>query len=338
MDMTSKEFAKLLGVSQSTVSRALNNSPGVSEEVRRRIKEEALRAGFVLNNQARSLKLAKTNTIGILLKTSFRSFSENTMVTYIIDLLQKEINGHGYDMMLVSADGRETGLSPLARSVLEHKIDGIVSFQSAISDEDAAILDDRSIPFVSLFSASGWDERLNQFIVNFHEVGRIEGEFYSRHDGRRYAYMTVPADINRTEKRIEGFRSGLAKGGKEIEDILYCSKSMEAAYNYTCTNIDYFRSGKLSLAVFNDFMALGIVHALQQSGIRIPEDVELLSCDDIPMASWMHPKLSTARIPVEEMVKDGCNALFSSLSGYIAGIKGKVYSPSLVLRETTIQT
>lgn len=334
--MTSKEFAKLLGVSQSTVSRALNNSPGVSEEVRRHIKEEAAKAGFVLNNQARSLKLAKTNTIGILLNTSFKSFSENIMVTYIIDLLQKEINDHGYDMMLVSADSKETGLSPLARAVLQHKIDGIISFQSTISDEDVGILGNRSIPFVSLFSSSAWDDKLNQFIVDFLEVGRIEGEFFSFHAGRRYAYMTVPADVNSTEKRIEGFRSGLAKNGMSIDDILYCNKSMEAAYNYTCSNIDYFRSGKLSIAVFNDFMALGIVRALQQNGIRIPEDVEILSCDDIPMASWMHPKLSTARIPVEEMVKDGCHALFSSLSGSVTEIKGKIYSPTLILRETTI--
>ncbi|MBO4424525.1 MAG: LacI family DNA-binding transcriptional regulator, partial [Spirochaetales bacterium] len=299
-------------------------------------KEEAAKAGFVLNNQARSLKLAKTNTIGILLNTSFKSFSENIMVTYIIDLLQKEINDHGYDMMLVSADSKETGLSPLARAVLQHKIDGIISFQSTISDEDVGILGNRSIPFVSLFSSSAWDDKLNQFIVDFLEVGRIEGEFFSFHAGRRYAYMTVPADVNSTENRIEGFRSGLAKNGMSIDDILYCNKSMEAAYNYTCSNIDYFRSGKLSIAVFNDFMALGIVRALQQNGIRIPEDVEILSCDDIPMASWMHPKLSTARIPVEEMVKDGCHALFSSLSGSVTEIKGKIYSPTLILRETTI--
>lgn len=334
--MNSKEFAKLLGVSQSTVSRALNNSPSISKEVKERIQKEAKRVGFVLNNQARSLKLSRTNTIGILLKNEFVSFSENLMVTFFLDSIQKELGEKGFDILIIPKEKDTDDSSPLTRIIKEHKVDGIISFRTLISREDKSLLSETNTPIVYFFSTEIEDKDSLAFELDFHDVGYKEGEFLSHHDGREYYYMDQERNDYTPSKRVMGFTKGLAKNGKELKDVIFCKRSTEATYNYVIKNSEIFTKGNISIAVYNDLMALGVLMALEKLNIRVPEDVEIIGCDDINIATWFPPHLSTAKIPVSEMVKDGCKALMDRIMGKETAIEGKKYMVDLVLRNTTL--
>lgn len=96
--LTSKEFAKLLGVSQSTISRAMNDSDLVPEEKKRMIRQKAVEYGFVLNSQARGLKTNRTGTIGIIFPTHFVGMGTNLMIAHLFDLIQKELDRYNYDI------------------------------------------------------------------------------------------------------------------------------------------------------------------------------------------------------------------------------------------------
>ena len=332
----SKEFAKLVGVAQSTVSRALNNNPSISKEVRDHIQKEAKRVGFVLNNQARSLKLSRTNTIGILLKNEFISFSENLMVTSFLDSIQGELGEKGFDILIIPKEKETEESSPLIRIIKEHKVDGIISFRSLISKEEKNLLTDTNTPIVYFFSTEIEDKDSLAFELDFHDVGYKEGEFLSRHQGRVYYYMDQERKDHSPSKRVIGFSKGLAINGKELKDVIYCKRNTESTYNYVINNPEIFSKEKISIAVYNDLMALGVLMALEKLNIRVPEDVEIIGCDDIHIATWFPPYLSTARIPVGDMVKDGCNALIANINGKGNSTEGKKYLVDLVLRNTTL--
>ena len=102
--MTSKEFASLIGVSQPTVSRALNNSNLVPEEKKQYIIQKAKEYGFELNSQAQSLKTKRTGTIGILFPKHFLGMNKNLMLAYVYDCIQKELSHYSYDIMVIYYD------------------------------------------------------------------------------------------------------------------------------------------------------------------------------------------------------------------------------------------
>ena len=104
--MTSKEFAEIIGVSQSTISRALNNSSQISVERREFIQKKAEEYGFVLNSQARSLKTNRTGTVGILFPKHFIGMSSNLGLAHLYDLVQAELSKYDYDVMVVYDGGK----------------------------------------------------------------------------------------------------------------------------------------------------------------------------------------------------------------------------------------
>ena len=128
--LTSKEFAKLLGVSQSTISRAMNDSDLVPEEKKRMIRQKAVEYGFVLNSQARGLKTNRTGTIGIIFPTHFVGMGTNLMIAHLFDLIQKELDRYSYDIMPINDCNNSNGISVLERIIRCRKVDGVILMRS----------------------------------------------------------------------------------------------------------------------------------------------------------------------------------------------------------------
>ena len=175
--MTSREFANLIGVSQSTVSRALNGSPGVSEKQRQFVLEQAAEYGFTLNSQAQSLKTRRTGTIGVLFPLNFESLSKNLMFTHIYEQLQFELIQRGYDILGVH-DYVE-GAQSFERIIRSGKVDGLIDFRSQRLEQELELIQRHHIPFVTLQNAANTDRDLHQFIIDKQVAGRQVAEFFA---------------------------------------------------------------------------------------------------------------------------------------------------------------
>lgn len=132
--MTSREFAKLLGVAQSTVSRALNNSPQVSEKRRAHIRMKAAEYGFELNSQAQGLRTNRTGTVGILFPRQFKSMNENPMLTHVYDRVQKELIASDYDVMTIYDYDAGDKVSAFERIIRRRKVDALITLRPGLSE------------------------------------------------------------------------------------------------------------------------------------------------------------------------------------------------------------
>lgn len=151
--MTSKEFAEIIGVSQSTISRALNNSSQISVERREFIQKKAEEYGFVLNSQARSLKTNRTGTVGILFPKHFIGMSSNLGLAHLYDLVQAELSKYDYDVMVVYDGEKQNGLSTFERMIKIGKVDGFIIFRMESSKKDLELIKKYKVPCVYLLHA-----------------------------------------------------------------------------------------------------------------------------------------------------------------------------------------
>lgn len=330
--LTSREFAAKIGVSQATVSRALNGSGSVAEETRRYVEEKAEEYGFALNSQARGLRTRRTGTVGVLFPLNFDSLSRNLMFTHIYDNLQRELLARGFDIMAVGGQG-----DAFERVAVGRKVDALVNLRPMLLPEELRLIERNRIPFVSLHSARQESPALHQLILDEEDAGAQVGRLLGAAQGDRFFYIGVDDKPPREESRFRGYARALAERGAALrdEDVILCPLSTREAREAALGAAERLKGGHASVFVYNDMMALGVLSALSALGLRVPEDVQVASMDDIPMATWLPPALTTMRSPVERMARDGCDLLMRLLAGEDVPPTTLLYKPELVARETT---
>ena len=335
--MTSREFAELIGVSQATVSRALNGSPSVCEKTRIYIEQKAEEYGFVLNSQARSLKTSKTQTIGVLFPLNFDSLSKNLMFTHISDQLHRELSRRGYDIMIVYDYDMELKSNTFERVIRSGKVDGLINFRPQLLAREIDLIGKFKIPFVSLHSALQERAKLHQLMLDEEEAGFQIGQYLGSQDEERYVYLAVEDEPKEKSHRLHGFMKGLASRGKKLDerDVLSAARSSSAAYEAVMERRALFQENKISVFAYNDVMALGVVNALRDLNVPVPKQAQVFGMDDIPLASWFPLKLSTMRSPVRQMVKDGCDLLIGLIGGEKIEPQTVYYQAQMILRDTT---
>ena len=283
--MTSREFAELIGVSQATVSRALNGRSSVCEKTRIYIEKKAEEYGFVLNSQARSLKTSKTNTIGVLFPLNFDSLSKNLMFTHIFDQLQRELSRRSYDIMIVYDHDPEMKSNTFERVIRSGKVDGLINFRPQLLQREIDLIEKFRIPFVSLHSALQESSMLHQLMIDEENAGFQIGAYLGGQDVSRYVYMAVDDEPPERSARLHGYMKGLASAGKALgeDSILTAERSSEAAYEAVMASSAMFCRERTGIFVYNDMMALGVLNALRELGVAVPDQVQVFGMDDIPL-------------------------------------------------------
>lgn len=337
--MTSKEFAKLIGVSQSTISRAMNDSDLISLERKEYIKKKAAEYGFVLNSHARSLKTKMTETVGILFPKHFVGMNANPALAHLYDCVQLELSKYGYDIVVIYDHGHaEDGVSAFERIIKKRKVDGCIILSLDLSEKEKDLIRTSHIPCIHLLNSAALETDISNCISDSEHGGYLVGKYLGRFTDYNMYFLNITEEAEDSRKRMLGFQKGLEDAGSTLppENILQCVISFQSAYTTILNQIDRFLGQKSAIFAYNDVVAIGAIQALRDNGLKIPEDVQIIGMDDIPLASQLTPKLSTLHVPIEEMASLGCSWLRNAIENKeIPPIK-KVVKPQLYLRDTTL--
>lgn len=337
-DVTSREFAKLIGVSQSTVSRAMNNSDLVPEEKRKYIHQKAKEYGFVLNSHAKSLRTRHTGTIGILFPKHFIGMSSNMMLAHLYDCIQTEMHNYDYDIMVIHYKSEMDDFSSFERIVRTQKVDGFLVFRLELSPAEMQLIEEYQVPCIFLLNASfNIQTNLNYLFSDSEHGGFIAGQYFGGFPNYHKMSVSLKKGSEDAERRLAGYRSGLQLCGCNLreEDILRCDLSIESAYDCIMANRERLAEGKTAIFAHNDMLGVGIINACKDLGYGIPDKIQVISMDDIPLASMIHPQLSTLHVAVEEMVPRGCKLLIDLINREERMVQEWI-KPHLILRETTL--
>jgi len=330
MKTTIRDVAKEAKVSIATVSRVLNQSPSVKEETRQRVLRIMEECGYIYNAIAGSLSTKKSVTIGIIVPTITNPiFAQSTKG------IQDFANLSGYSIILGNSDYLCETEERLIEVFKEKRVEGIILTCSNIYHKYVQRLKHSNLPFVLLYNTL-FDKELNFVTI----------------DNYRAAYEIVKYLINLGHQRI-----GMIAGNINMSDRSFvrseafkaCLKDHGIPYQpeYLIETDLTFEGGKKAMEVLlgvippltgifcsNDFIGMGAIKTIRGKGLRIPEDISIAGFDDIEMASYFDPELTTIHQPAYQMGVKGAELLFKILSGELEGPQQIILDHSLIIRNS----
>ena len=288
------DIANLAGVSKSTVSRALNNSPLIGQETRERIQALAKEYNFKINVPARRLSLKQSNTIAFVTHAYHKDFS-------VADLFGLEIMGgvsqglyaHGYDMLVVHVNPHET---EWAHQYLDTgRVDGFILMTSTRKQSHIYALLEMDAPFI-VWGVPPSDANYCSVTGDNINGGRIATEYLLSLGKQWIAFLGGPQEELEVQERFAGYQNALLASHRTVEPALvaygdFSNTSGAAAMEQLLTS-----SPDLDAVFVNsDLMAIAAMDVIREHGRRVPEDVAVVGYDDLSIAEHSNPPLTTIR-------------------------------------------
>jgi len=287
---TIRDVARASNVSIATVSRVFNNSPLVSEETRRRVVAVAGTLGYWPNGIARSLITNRTHTLGLLLPDLHGEFFSE--VIHGVDLTARE---RGFHLLVSRSSSNAEELTDVLRS-MRGRVDGLVVMAPDVDASRALRHAAGNVPIVLLnpeVCLPGCD---SVSVANFEGACAVVRHLIGL-GHRPLATITGPTQNIDACQRLDGYRSALREAGIEPDPDLEFHGDFTERSGYEAAR-ELLRQGGRVAAIFvaNDHMAVGVMGALQEGGREVPGDIALAGFDDIPMARYLVPALTTVHV------------------------------------------
>lgn len=331
---TIKDVAKALGISISTVSRAMRDFPDVNPDTKQAVLEMAKQLDYQPNQVALSLVTRHTHSIGVIVPNLDYFFA--TAVRGIDEIALEA----GYTVLTCQSNesyGREITNT---QRLLNSQVDGlIVSLSSATSNVDhMRRLMQRGVPLV-LFDRVAPDLDATKVVLDNYD-GAMQAVTHLFEQGcRRIAYLAGPPSFSISNQRKEGYLAALRQHGLPVEEdlIIHCEFDQAHAYRATEQLLDGDQRPDAIFTV-SDRLAIGALLALRHRGRLVPADVALVGFNDEPVASLLTPTLSSVGQPAFEMGKVAAQLFLEQFnSEAVLPPRTIVLKPTLVVRESSLK-
>jgi DNA-binding LacI/PurR family transcriptional regulator len=325
---TIRDVAKEAGVSHQTVSRVINESARVRPNTRARVEKAIEHLGYRPNAIARFMAQGRTHTLACIAP----NLSDYTFAR-IIEGAEAEARRQGYFLFTASASDENTFAGLIAELVESRRTEGLLIINPYQDDRHrlapldfpvvylAAAPRDRAIYSVSLDDEKGGYDATSHLL----DLGH-----------RQIAMITGPKIEDCTLDRTVGYHKALEAAGVPDDEGLVRQGDWSATSGYEGVS-SLLAAGQPFTGIFaqNDRMAVGAVRALREAGRRVPEDVSIIGFDDMPLASYFHPPLTTMRQDVEEIGREAAGLLIQVLENKVIPEIHHMLSPALIIRDST---
>jgi LacI family transcriptional regulator len=325
--VTSADIARLVGVSQPTVSRALRGDPRVAAGTTARIQEAATNLGYVPHAAARSLRSRRSGTVAVVLPDL-----DNPFYPELLDVLHSELDRLGLHAVLVSEKTQKIGDSvvSLLRSEL---VDGAIVATATLDPVTKDLLHDSLGPIVLIIRdvpGSGRDA-----VVADNAGGAAMAARYLLELGhRRIGAIMGPLDTWTSHQRMAGFREEMEQAGATRFERSG-PYSPEAGYK-ACQELLAEDPPPTAVVCGNDAIALGVLDGARAAGVDVPGQFSIIGFDDLAISAWQSFRLTSVRQPLREMAAQAARMLSDTMAGKLVPTGERVEFPTeLIVRGTT---
>ncbi len=335
MRATIKDIAKVIGVNVGTVSRALNDKPGVSDELRRRIVRKAAELDYQPNGHARGLVTQRTETIGLISGIETGSFLSNPFYAEVFAGIEVETRENNYALMFASTAGENpTSLGQLPKFIVEHRVDGVLVV-GAVEANVLTLLQSLKYPFV-LVDYHLPTEGMDTVVTSNTRSARTATEHLVQLGHRHIAFVGgAPLDRGNFAERLQGYREALEAHSIAYREKLVQEGALVGGHESVMAVLN--RAPEITAVIgCNDANALAAMGALRGKGMDVPRDMSVVGFDDIPAARESWPPLTTVRVDKMAMGRKAAQRLMQKLvEGEASAPHQIVFSTELVVRQST---
>ncbi len=293
---TIRDVAQAANVSTSTVSHVINGTRYVAPETQQRVRDAMQALNYSPNRLASSLRSNQTLTLGVLLPNS-----ANPYFAEILLGIENAGFEQGYNIIMGNAnDDPERELAYL-KVLISRQVDGILLISTGSYDESIAFLTAQNVPVVVVDRAPGFASVTEIFTDN-KQGGLLATRYLLSLGHTRIACITGPSFLTPSADRVAGYREALADVGLPVRDEWIATGDFQHEGGYRAS-MQLLQSDLRPTAIFacNDLMAVGATRAVFEYGLRVPHDISIIGYDNIPLASYTIPRLTTIAQPAREI-------------------------------------
>lgn len=316
---TIRDIAAQAGVAAMTVSRVINESGYVSEAAREKVMKVVRELNYHPNGLARSLKSQRTQVVGILLPDIANPFSAQ-----LVSGIQEMLMARGYSSFITiserSAEREEAGI----KALFDHRVDGIIvaTRETPSGNELLERLTERKLPMVVV--GRNWQHARVDRVTADHKKGAYEAVKYLIAAGhRRIAFVGVTQANAKELQRFHGYVAALRDHNLSVEEQLIVGPETLSGPGYSTQEDGYqgmqrlLALAKRPTAIFarNDFTAIGAMCAIYDAGLSVPHDFSVVGFDNVPLAEYSSPPLTTVHQPTEEQGRQAATLLLERIEG-----------------------
>ncbi len=334
--VTSFMVAEEAGVSRTTVSFVLNNVPGmsISDATRQRVQQVAKKLNYHPDSSGRKLASGKSKTLGLILRQSNEQVFADALLPQVLLGIEQAATSQGYLVLLKALEPQ--GSDGYMRLVHENHVDGIVLSGPHQDEAEIIRLHQEGLPVMLM-------GQLHDSNLPFVDIDAVDGSFQAvRHlieAGHRRIGLITNASLEYTsaQQRRLGYLRALKEGGIEPEGALVREGAYTPASGFMAMQ-EFLNVSPHPTAVFvaSDVVCLGALHAIKLAGLRIPQDIAVVGFDDIPLANYYDPPLTTIHIPSYGLGWAAGERLVRLIQGETLDQDGLLLESKLVIRKSSL--
>jgi LacI family transcriptional regulator len=330
MSIRLKEISDATSFSVNTVSRALRGDIRISEATREAIVRKAEELGYIPNAIAGTMRSNRSRTIGVV-----SADSSNPFFAEVILGIEEAARKLDHRILLINTEEKAENERDAIKLLLGRQVDGLVVFPVFDDPKNRSLYESLEVPFI--FAGRRVRGIENRSILHGDEEGQMEVVDYLLDKGhRKILYIAGPENVSNTVDRLEGFREAYRRRGLEIDPDLLVSSSGHIVDSYAKTNLALNRGLEFTAVVcFNDLTAMGAIKSLYENDRSVPGDVEVFGFDNLSIAQFLRPSLSSVDVPKSRLGRMAVEELIAHIEDPEREYRTLCIKPRLVFRETT---
>lgn len=332
-----RDVAKLAGVSLGTASQALNDRPKVTKETQKKVREVAQRLSYTPNIHAKRLHLKRAESIGIVCAPNISDISVGGQIyTKIFIAIHEAMNKVGYDITLSYLKETDVKNFNLPKIVKQRGIDGIVLLGNICNNRYLFFLQQQNIPLIMIGDYIKDSGIL--CITADNSKGAFKAVKYLLKMGHKnIGFIGATSRYSFDEERLEGYRSALNEYNIKFDkDLIQEGEDLSVENGYEAMK-KLLKGPLVPTAVFAacDIMAIRAIRAIKDEGLSVPKDISVVGFDDIEIAKYYTPPLTTVRIDGERLGRIAAEKLYQMIRGGIIVDKERINIPTkLIIRDS----
>ncbi len=329
--VTIRDVARASGVSYATVSRVLSGYEFVKETTRHRVMEVVEELGYVANLPARSLAGGRSRIIGLLVPNL-----DNGYVGTITQGIDQELARANYDLMLYTSHRHPGKESFYVSAIANGLTDGLLLIAPLVPTTYLDVLREQNFPYVLIDQEDATEN--SSVIEATNWQGAYEATRYLCELGHtRIAFIRGAIAVRSAIDRQQGYKAALVDCDIPVREELIIAGDFQQQTGYESVKKLLQSLKPLPTAIFasNDLSAFGAMDAVRECGFHIPDDISIIGFDDVPQASFVYPKLTTVRQPLEQMGQIAAKLLLERIEDQSSPPQRVALATQLIVRDSS---
>lgn len=335
MAVTIRDVANATGVSPSTVSRVISDSPRISAETKKRVRKAMKELGYHPNFIARSLVNQSTNVIGIVFPSSGKAAFQNPFFTEVLRAISEGAQDQRYGIQLTTGKTEEEIYNDMINMVQGQRVDGIIMLYSRLNDPIMTYLLKQNFPFIVIGKPPINSDKITS-VDNNNEIAAKEATQKLISLGyKRVGFIGGQDSFMVTLSRLAGYKEALLEASIPIREELIIHDTFQIGDgNYAVRKLMSLDRQPTAILVEDDLMAMSVLQSLREQGLSVPQDVAIIGFNNTMFSELSNPPLSSIDIHIFELGLEAVKQLAARIKNEAEPIKRIVIPHELVLRSS----